>query len=89
MKFKLSSTIKRLHDPNCRHSKLQKGSHVKQLSMGDDSKYSYCEEKNIYRHYSARGSCYNTSRGDQFCLIYGQHVVYKMEDILLHVLILE
>ena len=28
-----------------------------------------------------RGSCCNTSGGDQFCLRYGLNVVYKMEDI--------
>ena len=30
---------------------------------------------------AVRGSCCNTSGGDQFCLRYGLHVVYKMEGI--------
>ena len=29
-------------------SYLQRGSHVKQLSRGDDSKYSYCKGKRIF-----------------------------------------
>ena len=28
-----------------------------------------------------RDSCCNTSGGDQFCLRYGWHVAYEMEDI--------
>ena len=52
------------------------------MSREDDSKYSYCDgKKNIYRHQSVSGSCCNTSGGDLFCLRYGLHVVYKMENI--------
>ena len=47
-----SSTIKSLLDRNRRYGKcgnyLQRGTHVKQLRWGDDSKYSYCGEKTIF-----------------------------------------
>ena len=41
-------------------------------------------EKRIFKGINliiTKGSCSNTSRGDQFCLRYGWHVVYRMEDI--------
>ena len=36
---------------------------------------------NIYGHQSVICSCSNSSKGDQMCSRYDQHVVCKMEDI--------